>query len=400
MGEVVLRQINVTQFLRQYDSSNTRASYLTGLKQFFRLMYPDGGEIDELSQRYLAEDRDYREDMQNFKDVLEGKAPKTRQSRFNVVWTFLNDNGITFPKRFLKNLNGKATESISYEAIPSNEELRRICEYLPIQGKALALVLSSSGMRIGEAVKLKIVDVDLKSEIVKIRIRAEIAKNKKKRITFISPETKGAVEEWLQFRDQYLEQAKGRSAKHKRSEDTGKLFPFEGGNFNYMWKNALEKANLKKVDPKTKRVTMRPHNLRKYFRLRVGRYGRDEVEALIGHQEGLNKIYARFSGEDGERRLEEIYKKAILDLSIYQRIVQVVQTDVDTKNQIRKLEDQVGALVSDGFLKDARISHLSKILTESKDELQTLQMKVGEMIDIFERPEFQEFVLKLLKDSV
>jgi len=82
---------------------------------------------------------------------------------------------------------------------------------------------------------------------------------------------------------------------------------------------------------------MRPHNLRKYFRLRVGRYGRDEAEALMGHQAGLNRIYANF--DDAEDRLEEVYKKSIEDLSIYQRGAQAAQVTEEMNKKIKELKD-------------------------------------------------------------
>ncbi|RLI34573.1 hypothetical protein DRO66_08585, partial [Candidatus Bathyarchaeota archaeon] len=79
MGEVQLKQVNVSQFLEQYDSKTTRANYRVGLKQFFRLMYPDSrDDLDNLSERYLREDRDFREDMLKLKASLEGKAPMTK----------------------------------------------------------------------------------------------------------------------------------------------------------------------------------------------------------------------------------------------------------------------------------------------------------------------------------
>ncbi len=366
-------RMNVSQFLNQYESHETRKSYNQGLKQFFKCMYPNSQEtLDTLSIKYLQESRDYRNDLLKFKDTLVDKAPLTRTARINSIRVYLDDNGISIPKRLQKHLNGKVNEAISYEKVPSNEELKRIIEYLPLQGKVLALVLSSSGMRIGEAVKLKIKDVDLTREIPKIRILAQITKTGKRRICFISPEAKEVVEEWLRYRDQYLVQARGRSAKHKRNEkDLGFLFPFHTGTFNFMWKNALRKAQLDEVDSKTGRLFMRPHNLRKFFRLRVGRYGRDEAEALMGHHAGLNRIYANF--DDAEERLEETYKKAIEELSIYKREIQVVQLDEEMKNTIRELEDQVNALVTNGLAKDAKITYLT--VNDEKKTKEIVQLK-------------------------
>ena len=174
------RLVNVSKFLRQYDSENTRRNYKAGLKTFFEVTYPESNEdLDILSERYLTEDRDHREDILNFKDSLKGRAPKTIGSKINVIRIFLDENSIDFPKRFFKNLNGKVTEAISEEKIPTNQELRKTIEYLPVQGKAIALILSSSGMRIGEVIQIKLNDIELNRDPARIKIRAEYTKTGK-----------------------------------------------------------------------------------------------------------------------------------------------------------------------------------------------------------------------------
>ena len=350
-----------------------------GLKYFFKLIYPGlkGEDLDGLAEKYLREDRNHREDIISFRNFLGDKSPKTRYARLIAVRVFLDDNGISFPKRFFKNINGKRTEAITWEKVPTNEELKRIVEYLPMQGKALALLLSSSGMRIGESVQIKESDIKFNRDPVRIKIRAEYTKMGKRRIAFISPEAKEAVEEWLKYRDKYIKIADSKSTRYARVKSNS-LFPFRAENFNTMWKIALGKANLLEIDEKTHRMTMRPHNLRKYFRLRVGRYGRDEAECLMGHQAGLNRIYANF--DDAEERLEEVYKKSIGDLSIYQREVQVVQLDEEMKNKIRELEDQMDALIKSGHVKEAmneaKITYLSVNDEKKTREIAQLKQKM------------------------
>jgi chromosome segregation ATPase len=68
----------------------------------------------------------------------------------------------------------------------------------------------------------------------------------------------------------------------------------------------------------------------------VGRYGQDEAEAMMGHQTGLNAIYARF--DDVEERLEEVYKKSIPDLSINQKGIQVNEV---LNNTIKELKEKI-----------------------------------------------------------
>ena len=383
MGEQ--KSINMSQFLRQYESQSTRKNYRTGLKKFFKVIYPESDEdLDILSEKYLSEERDHRDDILRFKESLEGYAPMTINTRLNAVRCFLDENGIEFPKRFFKNLNGKVKEAISAEKVPSNKELKRIIEYLPVQGKALSLVLSSSGMRVGEALQIKLSDIELSRDLVKIRIRAEYTKTGKRRITFIIPEAKESVKEWLSYRDQYVERALNRTRKELRKEKADNLFPFSPDNFMLMWHNALGKAKLLVRDKRTNRISLRPHNLRKFFRLRVGRHGVDEAEALMGHQKGLNKIYANF--DDAEERLEEIYKKAIPDLSVYKRTIQEAKVSEELKSKVKLLEEQIKIVVQAGSIKDAEIRLLKNRVDRFEEHIDNV---IKGKFEIFEKREAQ-----------
>jgi integrase len=87
------------------------------------------------------------------------------------------------------------------DKVPSNAELRRILSHMDVKGKSLFLVLASSGMRIGEALRLKVEDVDLTSDPPKINIRGEYTKTGNPRIAFISFEARESLEEWLKNRE-------------------------------------------------------------------------------------------------------------------------------------------------------------------------------------------------------
>lgn len=70
-------------------------------------------------------------------------------------------------------------------------------------------------MRIGEALKLKLGDVELDKDIGKVNIRGEYTKTGNPRIAFISSEAKEAIEEWLKVRANYINGAMGKSHLHK-----------------------------------------------------------------------------------------------------------------------------------------------------------------------------------------
>ena len=182
---------------------------------------------------------------------------------------------------------------------------------MPIQAKTLTMVLASSGMRSGEAMQLRLDDLDLDRNPARIKIRGEYSKNGKKRITFVSSEALNQLRDWLNYRQQFIEILKERG-KHRRkiplTSDDDRLFPFSTQNFSMIWKKALKKAGLYKTDKVTNRITLHPHNLRKFFRT-YGRWTNPDVpEALMGHQSGLVAIYARY--DQAEEILEEVYLKA------------------------------------------------------------------------------------------
>lgn len=83
-----------------------------------------------------------------------------------------------------------------------------------------------------------------------------------------------------------------------------RVFPYTSSSFRTLWKHAVEKVGLYETDPVTNRMTIRSHNLRKFFRT----YGKwknpDVAEALMGHTSGLKAVYARF--DQTEEILREV----------------------------------------------------------------------------------------------
>ena len=152
--------IIASEFLRQYESKPTRKNYSSILKNYLTTFYPQLKQIkrredhtqqlDDISAQYLNQTRNYRNDLQDYRNKITHLAPKTRITKFTVLILFFEDNEIEFPKRFTRNLLGKETEAISEEFIPKTTDLKRLTEHLPIQVKAITMVLSSSGMRPGE----------------------------------------------------------------------------------------------------------------------------------------------------------------------------------------------------------------------------------------------------------
>ena len=311
------------QFISTYTSNATIQTYRTATKTFFKYIYSEKAQLEESADRYFAEGRNYETDVKGYFAFIKDRPPKTVQAYMSILRTFLEENNVELPRVLWKRLarRKRGSRAITEDIVPSNAQLRQILSHMRIKGKSLYLTLSSSGMRIGEALQLRLDDVDLDASPTQIHIRAEYTKSGNRRIAFISDEATEALREWLKVREAWLKQAvaKSQPRPHYKKEFKGKslddkrIFPFESNTAYAIWHNALDKTKLNAMDETTKRRKIHPHVLRKFFRTRLGTIiPIDIVEALMGHEGYLTEVYRRYTPE----MLGEKYKegKAALDI--------------------------------------------------------------------------------------
>lgn len=271
--------------------------------------------------------------------------------------TFFLENGIELPQLFWRRLNSRVrgSRALTLDKVPSNLELRKTVQHLPIHGKALYLVLSSSGMRIGEALKLKLEDIDLKSDPVKISIRGEYTKTGNSRYAFISSEAKESLEDWLKVRDEYLKTAVSKSRIHEKNTEDARIFPFNKETAYMMWSNALKKTGLLQLDSTTKRTTLHPHVLRKFFRTKMATLiPVDVTEALMGHEGYLTEVYRRYSQED----LAKFYTQGEPSLRIFGDGKEVAELKKEVDDNKRQLQELVTNVVAENIGLKAKITKL------------------------------------------
>jgi integrase len=371
----VNRKKSIFDFLSQYTSQNTKNLYASTLRKFFDYHYPELAEtlngirspeayqkhdslMDEISLEYVKDsERDYEQDIINFRDnFLKDRAPKTRLTQLTVIFRFLKTNDIDFDDSWKKNIIGRgASKAISKVKIPSPEQLKRILYHLPPQAKAYTMVIATGGLRPGEARKLRLSDFELgfvaqfrdregqvkKVPIPRINIRAETTRMKVPRFTFITEETKNEIERWLKFRPEYISKIEGLS--HKKLDER-RMFPFTGSAFNSLWQTALRRAGLYDRDQRTGVLSVRPHNIRKFFRTWGGWSNPDIPKCLMGHQEGMDAIYSR--PEQALRILVEEYKRiepnltmlTPIEMSVPSEELENLQSRI-TQLRLEKLEE-------------------------------------------------------------
>lgn len=301
------------RFLLTYESVSTKNCYKAYLKKYFSVMYGKGLLEDQV-EKYFAEKREYEDDVKLFFSTIIHRPPKVVVVAMSVVKTFLADNDVEFSSRFWKELRRKkkGNRALTLDRPPTIDELRTIATHLPLAGKTVVLMLASSGMRVGEALQLKLSDIELEKDPAIIRIRGEYTKTGNPRIAFISNEAKVHVLEWLKIRSNFVR-------KYGKAED-GRIFPFNYDNMTGMWNRALGKTNLDIKDSSTGWSIHHIHTLRKFFRTQMAMViSVDIAETLMGHEGYLTSAYRRYS----EAQLAEFYKKGMHVVSISS----VIKTD-------------------------------------------------------------------------
>jgi len=366
------------KWLETYSSPSTVRAYKWGLEQFFKVLGFQNS-LEENANAYLSQKRNFEEDLKAYFISLKGKPPKSVNICLTAVKMFLMENGVELPALFWRRLKGrrKGSRALMLDKVPSNAELRQILSHMDAKGRSLFLVLASSGMRIGEALKLTIEDLDLTSEPPRINIRGEYTKTGNPRVAFISSEAKEALQEWLKIRENELQTAVRRSRYGKKAEDK-RIWPFEANTAYFIWRNAIAKSGFAKrfqYNNSVERFTVHPHVLRKFFRTRMATViPVDVVEALMGHEGYLTEVYRRYSLED----LAKFYKEGEHTLLVFaSEEVSKLRADLEERN--RQLQTLINGLASENMELKTQV----KALTEKLERLESI---VNTLIS---RPSFQ-----------
>jgi len=322
----------IAEFLAQYDKINTQRSYKTALRLFFDVVYDsprvnDDAHYENLAARHLTELQDgtrtLAADMIAYANALADKPPLTARSRIAAVKEYFVENGYDLTPRDVKNIRRRVPKGYAQtaEREMSRETLKAILQHCDLRGRAIFLVLVSSGMRVGEVLAITLADINLDKKPAQIRIRAAYTKTREARTAFMSEEAAEAVKAWLTVRTAHMTAAGNRnkglvahglSSEKKRNDD--RVFPYEYGTINKIWETAVKKAGFFSKDEVTDRNQTHIHQLRKYFRtMTATKIPVDVAESLMGHSRYLSRAYRRHTRE----QIGEYYLKAEPVLTIF-----------------------------------------------------------------------------------
>jgi integrase len=356
----------IETFLSTFSSKATVKAYRWALARFFESVSGhNDAALEKHAEEYFSQKRDVEADIEKFFVIIKDKPPKTVRLMLAAVKSFFIENDVELPQKFWRKLirRVRGTRALTLDKVPSNVELRRILMHCPLQGRALFLLLASSGMRIGEALKLKAEDIDTSAHPWRISIRGEYTKTGNSRIAFTSKEAEEAIQEWLKVKPAYLAAASKKSHLYAKQTEDEHLFPFENNTAYFIWTNALRKSGYLKKDVATHRQTLHPHVLRKFFRTKLGTViPVDVAEALMGHEGYLTEVYRRYTTED----LAKFYLQGEPALFVLTEAEEVAKLRVEVEDKNKQLQTVMNGLATENLDLRQRVAVAEKDLAEMK----------------------------------
>ena len=289
-------------------------------------------------------------------------------------WLNLNAVEMDWDRVQAEYLPGK--EALVSDRMPTKEELKQLLNIGGLRDSVMTLTLTSSGLRIGALASLKLGDISLDEEIPRVIVKRKpgrkISRKMKAFATFITPEAKKVLLQYVKHRESMGEKITENSPILTSDREN------ELGNFlssTYLsnhWRRLLKRAHLatKNGGPWH---DIHLHTLRKYFETQCVNASVKTAyrEFWMGHI-GRHLEESYFRGEV-ESHIEE-YKKAIPYLSVMS----------PAPEDLRDLTEKVKFLEQNGKRKDVEIEKLRNQLVEQenlKKQLAKLQEQVEKILE-------------------
>jgi len=374
----------VKKFLETYDNPGTQKNFRITITRFFKAVYGEAKrkQLDEIAERYFDENRDHEDDINKFMKSLNGIAPLSVKLKLSNIRTFFIENDVELTQKFWRKIRRriKGSRALTLDRIPTNTELKQLLLHMAIQGKALYLILESSGMRIGELLQSNIDDLYLNENPARIQIRGEVTKSGNSRHAFFSSEAKEALIEWFKVREEYLRVAVAKSHMYEKSIEDSRIFPFGDSTAYLIWQGALNKTQLNGKDKSTGREKIHPHTLRKFFRTRLGAAGIpiDVVEALMGHEGYLTEVYRRYTLED----LRKFYLKGESALLVFTEAQEVTKLRKEVDERNRSLQTLVNGLTTENLEMKSQVAQVRLENTDLKKRMGHLESNKDEIDEL------------------
>jgi integrase len=320
-------------FFNSIKSEATRSKYRSYWKKYL--------ELTGMTVKELIAEKDPRIIEKQIIDLIikmknEGKNWGSIHNYVSMILAFYKINDIVLNVAKIRKFMPEQRR-VKKDRGYTHEEISKVLEFCDIRTRVIVLLMASTGMRIGALPLLKICNIDNYKITVYENDREEY-------FTFMTPECKQAVDNYIDMRLRYGEKINDDSYLIREQFDIRDKFAIAKSRSlsreTLLWKL---KAIAKRSNVKNKQVPV-AHGFRKFFTTQLvnSKLNPEIREMLLGHKIGLASAYYRPSEQD--MFLE--YEKAVNLLTINEenRLKIKVERLETEKMSIEQLESKLDEL--------------------------------------------------------
>ena len=366
---------------RRMGSEVSVSVYVSAIKKFIK--YLDYSNPEEALEAMQNGSVNAEEKVDGFIDYaldsLKLSHSTTRSHTFGIKkWLELSGVEVNWKKIDLPT----ATETVEEDRAPTKEDLKKLLNHAgSARDRFVIFAATSSGLRIGTLLSLKVGDVDLSyPDVARLTVERRRGRKFSSRgraagklfVTWITPEAKQGLEAYLLEREGAGEVLTSESPLISDYNYKGSFISVEA--YEKVWYRILKRAGL--AQKSNRYYMLHLHTLRKYFRSNCIGVDASYREKWMGHK-GLYLDMSYFRAEETLHLME--YRKTITHLTIYpikmehdklrqQMILDFAKLQGFTGEKLKRVEDAL-AKAKDV---DEAIEEFRKLEDEGAEEFRKL----------------------------
>jgi integrase len=233
-------------------------------------------------------------------------APATLATYVAAVRKFMAMNDVVLNWEKIHSFEPESVK-VSEDRPYNHEEIKAMLEHANERNRAVILLMSSTGIRLGALPELRVKDLEPinKYNIFKIWVYAKSRKSRY--FTFCTPEARQAIESYLNWRKRLGEKITQESLLFRSDFNTqriGVAKPITTRTIStavsQLWVHAGMKKQHLKVHGYERNSVMTCHGFRKFLETEAFRAGMDHIyiRRLLGQSSGLEDAYLQISEKE------------------------------------------------------------------------------------------------------
>ena len=218
---------------------------------------------------------------------------------------FYSMNDVTLNWKKINSYRGEH-DKIAEDRPYTHSEIQTLISHATSRNRAIILLMSSAGLRLGAIPLLRIKDLEPLDKYGIYRINVYAKSVKSRYFTFCTPECRREIDSYIDYRRRWAERITDDSPLFRADysiQKTTTARPITNYTIRGLTANLLSRSGLRKphTEGETKRShIMANHGFRKFFETNAFKAGMDNIylRRLMGQKSGLEDSYLKLSEEE------------------------------------------------------------------------------------------------------